>query len=279
MMKRLKIKKILIVILIIISIFLLAPAYAYFNQTLSVDGIARISSPAFQSESYTNLYYSVNQYRKQGNTYYYDLNFTIENIGNNPVYNWNIIFSIPNNATISEVNNVAYTLEGKKMTIRDNSNNSLLPGEKFSFRILYSSATSGVLPTEAYVNDVSVELEALDAEFDDPQILLDLQAIPTITKKNGKYKYNINIAITNLNDQAINTWEAKLLVPTDAEISSFQNVNYVNKISYIVLTNVNTNATINPNQTINVSIEITTDDGNYVPVINNIVGKPVEMFQ
>lgn len=115
-------------IILILSFLFMSVGYSVLQESFSINGTVNLKSgdtPGEEEEIAYELEVSLSKW--QAGRYEYQYNpFTLTYQGTENTTSWNIVFDIPDDATISSCWNVQCVLKDGYLTIHSNSNNSIL---------------------------------------------------------------------------------------------------------------------------------------------------------
>lgn len=245
-------------------ILILNYGYAFFNQSLNIEGTANIDNE-LKIINHENCDTSVvvsNGFWTDGISNNYEYSINLKNNAVSPLYGWGINFKVPNNSTINTVNSI-YTLEDNLLSLKGMSyNNYIASQDTINFKIYLKTIENFVLreiniDNCQYNQTIENDVE-LDAEFIN-------------TGSWGIYK-QYNVIIKNTSNINISAWKLTLEFPSDLLIENAWNTNYSRTENTIVFTNMSYNGSINSNSNIEFGMQIKSVSLNFDINIKEAIG-------
>lgn len=241
--------KTLILVFVIGTLFL-SIGYSYFAQELTVGAsmtkTANIGT--YSSEFRTNeLYLTYEENNWYSGDYFYNYNFTLENVGTNNLSEWYVTITLPSDIKIAnswdngsheDLGNGQYKVMGTNLAV----------GGTVGFGVQLSTSSSNFEITIVDMNGKIVRLGGDPGSGDDPVPAKLPEVSITYTTGNSWNNgngmcYQTNFTVTNTGEVNVQSWSFTVLKGTgNSSISSAWNCNYVDGDDKITFSGVDFNS-------------------------------------
>jgi len=249
-----------ITVIFIIALLFMSIGYSRFERTLNVGGTSSliIAEEEAEDEGFIDFTPPGTWGAGGGMTVYQfaaiDLGYTGQEITNG----WEVVFAVPSDSVLTACWDAVCTLDGNRLTVRNNNNNGAIQPGSAPVRIGFQINTA--------VQNYQLNMQSIDfftASNPNPNEVLITDGLVVTLRQTGGWSQSptvfaasYTLDVRNDTGSPIQSWEVALNRSPDMRVASLWSGQFVQRENLIIITPESWTSIINPGATVSVGMQI-----------------------